>query len=317
MGRRPALLVLVGCTVRAGCPRSLFVVMRMDGVAGGHGRGELPQPARRAGLLLAAGLLLLAVLLLPATTLGALFPNDGLQPFDLQTSFPLFVIMTTGLVLAAGLLGADLRYHAAGWRPTAVLGALLLAAALRQFYWLAVWDSSTDGLSYLWLFVPVTAVLATAIWLQRALPQRARPLALAYTVVIPLLLLLLLQQAQHLSLYELTGARAARVDRALAAYHAREGHYPATLDELTPGFLVTLSEPLILFGQRWCYDGGGDRYQFGFVFRTHWSDPRLVGQVYSADGAGAGLPPLCTAEIRALQARDPQYYGLEDADASS
>lgn len=296
----------------------------MDGMAGGHGRGERPQPARYAGLLLLlAGLLLLAALLLPATTLGALFPNDTLQPFDLQTSFPLFLITTIGLVLAAVLFAAAVRFRAAG-RPFAgavlacgLLGALLLAAALRQFYWLAVWDSSVDGLTYLWLFVPVTGLLLAAIGLRRVLPQRARPLALAYTVVIPLLLLLLLQQAQHLSLYELTGARAARIDRALAAYHAREGHYPATLDELTPGFLVTLSEPLILFGQRWCYDGGGDRYQFGFVFRTHWSDPRLVGQVYSADGAGAGLPPLCTAEIRALQARDPQYYGLEDADASS
>jgi hypothetical protein len=68
---------------------------------------------------------------------------------------------------------------------------------------------------------------------------------------------------------------------------------------------------MIIFGQDWCYDSDGDRYQFGYVYREHWSSPNLVGHAVSSINEESDLPPLCEAEIAGLRARDPDYYSLQ------
>jgi hypothetical protein len=68
---------------------------------------------------------------------------------------------------------------------------------------------------------------------------------------------------------------------------------------------------MIIFGQDWCYEGEGDQYQFGYVYREHWSNPNLVGYAYGASNEEPDLPLLCEAEIAGLRARDPEYYSSQ------
>ncbi|MGD2050374.1 MAG: hypothetical protein PVH03_12795, partial [Chloroflexota bacterium] len=255
--------------------------------------------------------------LLRPTTLGVLFPTDNAQPFDLGTSFPLFLVMTIALFMAAILLSSSLRLFGVGERIAAILffilSVLLLAAALRNFYWLMVWDNTYDGLGYLWLFIPVMGVFFATIWLAFTLPKRAKLAAFLYLLLLPPSLILISGRAQQVDFRQLTEARAERVNQAIEVYFSREGHYPEELGQLTPSYLFSLSEPVIIFGQDWCYAGGGDDYQLGYVYREHWSDPRLVGRIYRATDENApDLLPFCDEEIIALQARDPSYYSLRN-----
>lgn len=270
-------------------------------------------------ITLVLGLAFLVVLLLPATTLAILFPNNQSQPFDLATSMPLFLLMTTGLIMAAGLLSSGFKVlHARTPRAAVsffVLGALLLAAALRNYYWLMIWDSTYDGLGVLWLFIPGLGIILATLVLVATLPKRAKWAAFLYLLLLPPTLLVVTQRTQHVDFRQLTEMRAERVSQALDAYYDQEGQYPADLGQLTPRYLRSLSEPMIIFDQDWCYDGGGDTYRFGYVYREHWSNPNLVGSVYSGTGAtneGADRSRFCQEEITALQLRDPTYYSLRN-----
>lgn len=270
---------------------------------------------KRQGVYLVVGLLLLLALLLPATTLAHLFPNDEGNPLALATAFPLFLTQTIGLIVVAILLASGVHRWQAGGRKTAVLfgslALLLLVTAVRHFYWLTVWDNTYDPLNYFWLFIPILGVFFAATWLAFTLPDKTKWVSALYLLVVPILMILTSAQAQRVDFRQLTESRASRVDQAIAAYHAQHGRYPETLRQLTPRYLPTLSEPVIIFGQDWCYDGDADQYRLGYVYREHWSDPRLVGRVYNSTyTASTDLPPLCEQEITTLQARDPQYYGL-------
>jgi len=260
-------------------------------------------------------LILMVILLLPTTTMADLFPNNQAQPFDLQTSFPLFLLMTTGLMMVAALLSSGFKLLQAKARRKAVfffiLSALMLALALRNYYWLAIWDGTYDGLGFLWLFIPIMGIFLATIGLVVTLPRPAKLAAFIYLLVIPPALLLVTERTNHVDFYQLTERRAERVNEAIKAYYIQEGTYPDNLYQLTPRHLRSLSEPMIIFGQDWCYGSEGDQYQFGYVFREHWSSPYLVGHAYSAINEESDLLPLCEAEIAGLRARDPDYYSLQ------
>jgi hypothetical protein len=257
----------------------------------------------------------MAILLLPTTTMADLFPNNQAQPFDLQTSFPLFLLMTTGLMMVAALLSSGFKLLQARARRAAViffiLSALLLAVSLRNYYWLAIWDGTYDGLGFLWLFIPIMGIFLATIGLVVTLPRSAKLTAFFYLLLLPPALLLVTERTHHVDFYQLTERRAERVNQAIKAYYIQEGTYPDNLHQLTPSHLRSLSEPMIIFGQDWCYGSEGDQYQFGYVFREHWSSPILIDYVYGASNEESDLPPLCEAEIAGLRARDPDYYSLQ------
>jgi hypothetical protein len=106
---------------------------------------------------------------------------------------------------------------------------------------------------------------------------------------------------------QLTATRAQRLSQAIEAYHARQGSYPQNLRQLMPRYTLSISEPVILYGEGWCYDGGDQFYRLGYVNRLHWSDPRLIGQLHSAQGTAPDLPPICAQEVAAIKARFPGY----------
>jgi hypothetical protein len=145
------------------------------------------------------------------------------------------------------------------------------------------------------------------------LPRRSRWAAVLYLILLPPALLLTARLTENVDFRQLTERRAERVSQALQAYYDREGHYPDDLSQLTPRYLLSVSEPMIIFDQEWCYEGGGQQYEFGYVTREHWSNPNLIGLVYqgtTSPDEGPGTPSFCQAQITTLKMRDPSYYGM-------
>jgi hypothetical protein len=176
---------------------------------------------------------------------------------------------------------------------------------------LAVWDNTNDGLYILWLFIPFTGIVGAAIWLIMSLPKNAKLAAFFYLLLLPPALLLVTERSTHADFQQITEMRAERVSQAIEQYHEQTGHYPMSLAQLSsPSYLLSLSEPMIIFGQDWCYTGGFDSYQFGYVYREHWSSPYLVVHVVSTSSDTSTLSPLCESEIEALYARAPDFYDL-------
>ena len=143
------------------------------------------------------------------------------------------------------------------------------------------------------------------------LPDRAKVAGYFYLLIMPALLIAVSTFGQGVDFRQLTEERAAQVSGALESYYSQNGRYPQELRQLTPRHMLSLPEPVILFGQEWCYDGGGQDYALGYVTRDHWSDPRLYGRVNSSTGGEGNEPErICVEEIAALIARAPRYYEL-------
>jgi hypothetical protein len=188
-----------------------------------------------------------------------------------------------------------------------VVSAVLLAKTLHHLYWFTVWDNTYDSLGYLLLLVPVPAALFSGVTLSITLSGRMKWTGFLYSLLILGLMIGVSARAQRVDFRQLTEERAERVTQAIETYHAREGHYPQDLRQLTPWYVLSLPGPVIIYGQDWCYDGGEDYYRLGYVYREHWSDPRLIGRIYKTKGEAPDLPGICAEEIAALEERYPFF----------
>lgn len=190
------------------------------------------------------------------------------------------------------------------------LSGLVLAGGLYHFYWLIVWDSTYDAIDIFFLLFPIFTILLSAAVLAELLVDRQKLNALLYAILVPALLIGVFWSAKQVDFRALTEARAERVSQALASYHARQGRYPETLDQLAPRTMLSIPDPVILYGQEWCYQGATDSYQLGFVDREHWSSPELFATVYKTQGAPADSSDLCEPEISVIKERYPDFYGF-------
>lgn len=276
-----------------------------------------------------AGLFILAGLFLPASMLVKIFPARLSLPFEAPMAITLLLILSIALVIAALLLcsglnlykewqnagavedgGSQAQRKQAGRAAAVVLvlSALLLVKALHNFYWFMVWDTTYDSLEYLWLpIIPIPAVLFSSVVLSIALPGRTKLAGFLYLLLIPALIAVS-ARAQRVDFRQLTEERAGRVSQAIETYYAREGRYPQDLRQLTPWYVLSLPGPVIIYGQDWCFDGSDDYYRLGYVYREHWSDPRLIGRIYKTKGEAPDLYPICDEEIAALQKRYPHSF---------
>ncbi len=246
------------------------------------------------------GLILLALLLIPTSLL---FSN-------LTTAA--FFLIPLALVNAAFLLysGLSLRSSEPQARiiiPIFFVGILLILGTLFKIYDLTVWDTTYDPLKYILLFAPMLAILLSALTLLIALPSKTKLAGIAYLLLVPVLMIWVSTLAQQVDFRVLTSQRAERVVQAIESFYAREGHYPASLSELTPRYILALPEPVIIYGQTWCYESGDGYYRLGYVDREHWSDPRMIGRIYKAEGQTSEQSLMCEAEITAIQQSNPDY----------
>lgn len=166
---------------------------------------------------------------------------------------------------------------------------------------------SYDSRGYLLLTVPLAASLLSGVVVSIALSGRMKLAGFVYPLLVFALMVGVSARAQGVDFRRLTQARAERVRQAVEAYRAREGRYPQDLRQLTPRHALWLPGPVIIYGQGWCYDGGEDYYRLGYVYRKHWSDPRLIGRVYRTKGDVPDLPGVCEQAVAALQERYPDY----------
>ena len=273
------------------------------------------------------GLFILVAWFLPASTFLKLFPIQKGEPFGLPLSFTLLAMISLALVVPALLFhfGLDLykawqnaestenengekQRKCTGWAAAAsiILGFLMLIRAFYNFYWFMVWDTTYDGLGYLWLPIPILAILSATFVVSIALPEKVRPAAFLYLLLIPAIIATA-NSALSADFRQLTEERAARVNRAIDSYYIQEGYYPQDLGQLIPRYALLISGPVIIYGQEWCYDGGDDYYRLGYIDRQHWSAPHFIGRIYQTQGDLPGLQGMCEDEAIALQKRHPDF----------
>ncbi len=278
-----------------------------------------------------AGLLIQVVWFLPAPVFVKLFPIQDGDPLGTPLAFTLLVIFSLALIVLALLLNSGLRLYKR-WQDTDViastaehgdseaqrkhtgravaavlaLSVLLLARALYNFYWFMVWDSTGDGLGYLWLPIPILVVLSSTFILFIVLPEKSKLSAFLFLLLIPAMIVIM-ASIQRVDFRQLTEERAARVNQAIEAYYTQKGHYPRNLRQLTPRYALSIPEPVIIYGQEWCYDGGDDYYRLGYIDREHWSAPHIIGQIYQTKGEAPNLYRMCEQEAVALQKRHPDF----------
>ncbi len=282
-----------------------------------------------AGLLILAGLFFLPLY-------SIMFINDRLPPW-LSTVlnylsglwpviFPSIAVISAALLLCSGLNFFFIEWLNAGRaegrrsqvqrKPSGLaaaaclaLSALLLARTLYNLYWVMVWDNTDDSLGYIWLILPVLAVLFSGFMLAFALPRWIKLAGLIYVLLVPVLMVAVSARGQQVDFRRFTEERGGQVVQAIETYYARTGKYPQDLRQLTPWTVLSLPGPVIIFGEGWCYDGGDDYYRLGYVGREHWSSPILFGTIYKTKGEIPDLPPICDEEISAaLRTRYPDVY---------
>jgi hypothetical protein len=256
-----------------------------------------------------------------------LIDNNDLLGFLLPQLLPCLALVLAALLLFIGLRQVhfsgqpeskpDGEPSRQGRNPGRIavtalaLSLLVLVGGLYHLYWLFVWDSTYDSLHVFFLMVPFLTALFSAAVLADLLLGKMKLVALLFAILIPALMIGVFWSAKRVDFRALTEARAERVSQALASYQARQGRYPETLDQLAPRTMLSIPDPVILYGQEWCYQGATDSYQLGFVDREHWSSPELFATVYKTQGAPADSGDLCESEISVMKERYPDFYGFD------
>jgi hypothetical protein len=206
----------------------------------------------------------------------------------------LFGLMPALLVVLAALL----FYRVALPRPatggswlargaTLLLAVSLLASLPYAIFWGSVWDQTSDGLFGVFVAQP-NAVLALVAGMVVAFGTtgRGKVAGVLFMLLAPLLLLQAFEAGWRVSYHEITEDRAERIVAALDQYRVREGHYPASLSDLTPRDLRYIQQPIILRTETWCYEAGDDHYRLAALYREFFSSPVSL-RLYAA----AGEPP--------------------------
>jgi hypothetical protein len=274
-----------------------------------------------AGLLMLAALVLLAVMLIePQVVTPFPIPKaiDWAQTIAF-VSLPAIVVIYAALLFNIGVSrfqeragqngGAgvdDLSDRLSAGRTSSgmfILSTLLLGVLLYDLYWLAIWDSTTDSLDYLWIYGPVLTAVFAGVLIASLLPWKVKWMGLCYALLIPVLMIVVFNFGKGINFRQLTDSRAARITQAVEAYYSREGRYPQQLRQLTPGYMLSIPSPVIIQGGNWCYQSGADYFRLGYLDRDHWSSPILFGRVYSAKGNSPLNVDVCQQTIDFLRAK--------------
>ena len=251
--------------------------------------------------------------------------NPDLRP-PTWLRLPLVALLYTlpGLpvVSAAALISAGLKLlprprtagqseaAPASWFPAVWrlgLAALLLGALAYTTLWATIWDQTSDGGGGLWFSIVAGLVAIAAGMLMGVISSGWRRSAgLAFAVVVPLLIFGAFDYGTwDVSYHAITETRAARIQRAVERFHARDGRYPEELSELLPRDLLWIPGPVILQGQGWCYQGGQDHYRLGAFYREAFGAP-LSLRIYASAGSAPESGWACEEELTELKARyDP------------
>jgi len=263
-----------------------------------------------------AGFLTLISLFLPASFFLEVFPLVDAEPFSTSIALSQLLIISAALLISALIINSVLSGYSINMDEGEVvktlpwilmiLSLLLIAKAIYNFYWFLIWDSTTDSLGMIWLPIPVSAVVFASFIIFFARSEKTKTIGFLNLLFIPVLIAIFFS-SQRVNYLQLTEDRAEHISLAIERYDTHESRYPQELSQLSPRYLLGIPAPVIIYGQDWCYDVSEGYYRLGYVYRPHWSDPHLIGKVYTSQGEDPQLPPLCEAEITALQQTSPDY----------
>jgi len=260
---------------------------------------------------IAFGVLILIGLIFPTSSLMSSDYESG--PFSTLASTIIFLLPSLALVGAVFLLLSGLSGNSSAEANDKVkvfsymLSTLLIIKTLYNLYDLTLWDNTYDPLGYLWLILPIFAIMLSSLTLFIALPYRTKPAGLFCALILPVLLISVSALAQSIDFRQVTAKRAERTVQAIESYFESNGSYPETLAQLTPRYILSLPEPMIIYGLNWCYESDGAYYRLGYIDREHWSDPNLIGYVYKESGEASDGNKMCESEISAIRDRNPDY----------
>jgi hypothetical protein len=188
------------------------------------------------------------------------------------------------------------------------LGIILLSVLCYEIYWFSIWDQTSDGLTGLFTSTQAALVaIAAGMLISVTRTGRARIAGLAFAALVPILVFAAFHLGWDASYHEITERRAARLQRALEQFHTRQGRYPQSLKELVPRDLLAIPGPVILKGEKWCYQGGVDSYRLGAFYREYFSLPLSLRE-YASVGDPQDLGWECAQRLAVMKARyDPAF----------
>ncbi|NTU83809.1 MAG: hypothetical protein HGA45_31290 [Chloroflexales bacterium] len=196
------------------------------------------------------------------------------------------VLMPEVLICAAiGLIVVGL---ARGRAPVLSAAALALSVALvflagARIYLESILDAVPDRSGAIGMVLRVSIISITAaVLLTLFLSSWRRIVGPCFALIVVVSAPLALQAGFEAG--PVTERLANVVGHAIERYHADHQSYPRALAELTPWYLIVVPQPVIVAGDRWCYDGGVDYYRLGYV--SHINSPNDLYLV-----ASAGVPP--------------------------
>ncbi|MCK6584606.1 MAG: hypothetical protein L6Q49_16045 [Anaerolineales bacterium] len=246
------------------------------------------------------------------------YNDPNVRVFGMVLYFPLFVIPGLSVVMSAVLLTGSLaqddespsRFHRTA---RIAFGAGLILYLAYIIYLGSVWDQTDDGLFGLFFTQPsaITAIGAGMIMIL-ILRGKSRLAGIFFMIVVPILLNQSFEAGWRVSYHEITEGRAERIASALDQFHAREGNYPESLNELTPRDLLFIQQPVILAGEEWCYESGGNYYRLAAFYREFFSAPVSL-RLYESAGEVPSSPMPC--EERLAEMKGKYYSPMEDPNA--
>lgn len=196
---------------------------------------------------------------------------------------PGLAVAGAAVLLVNALRAPDGRISAVRRGLSILLALALLGYLAYSIFWASVWDQTSDGLGGLFLMISSAPVaVAAGMVMTFALNGRRQVAGLLFIVLVPLLLYLSLVRGWDVSYHAITEARAERIAQSLEEYKQREGVYPATLDALTPRYLLRMPQPVEMRGESWCYQGGDDFFRLGAFAREYFSTPVELRVYHSA-----------------------------------
>jgi hypothetical protein len=187
------------------------------------------------------------------------------------------------------------------------MAALLFWHLNKMVGWEGLWDSTTDGLTSVFIQLTVISVgLAGAAVMAWSLAGWRKLGALVFVGLVLLDMQWAMENSWKLDPTEATEAGAARIEAALDSYHARNGSYPQELARLVPFYLLRLPEPVMDRGEDWCYQSGQGFYRLGYVWKPGYGPQPEMLKVRIA--ASAGQPPEASWKCDEDLARLKQYW---------
>lgn len=189
----------------------------------------------------------------------------------------------------------------------ALAAALLLALAFNIF-WATIWDGTNDGVDGAGLTM-TTSFVALVVGSVLTVRKRGwrRLAGLAFVVLVPAFIFGAFHMGGDVSYHDITETRAARIEQALNQHYERDGYYPQTLGDLVPADLLFIPSPVILPGERWCYESDDRGYRLIAFYRETFSGPVTL-RVYAFLGEPEPDARKCEQRLAEVKERyDPPF----------